>query len=393
MQVGFSCFEVGLVRHKNITATAFKNVMDWFAISFTFFVVGYGIMFGSSIAGVFGVDGYALSGRDDYVVFLFQLAFAGTTLTIVSGAIAERTGFISYFTGAVVMGLLIYPIFGHWVWNDNGWLKQLGYIDFAGASVVHGVGAWTALVGVWMVGPRLGRYDAEGRLNAWKPEHLGFAVLGVIILWFGWWGFNGGSTYAFNDQVGKIVFNTNIAAAGGVAFFHCFFFQNKADLYEKTLGGILGGLVASTAACHLLSPQMSVVLEGVAGVLHNVSYDFVIKKMCLDDVVGAIPVHGVCGIWGVLSIALLVDAEHLENGRVYQAVIQLVGVSVCFVWTVSMAYAMYSVLKMTVGLRVSPQLEQEGLNIIKEFEEVEIEKIDLSEEELMMMLAQADQKD
>ena len=399
MQAGFLLFEIGVVRRKNVMATAMKNVIDWIVVSIAFFLVGFGVMFGQDTQGFIGQSFFALSGIElsdhalGYIFVVYQMAFAGTALTIVSGAMSERTGFIPYITFSLVLGMLIYPVFGHWAWGNHfiegnsAWLADLGFMDFAGATVVHGIGAWCALIGVWMVGPRLGRYDEHGRMQDLKSYNIGLTALGVLLLWFGWWGFNGGSTYAMNDQVGLIILNTNMAGAGAAlfAFFHCFFAQNRENLYDKTLGGALGGLVAVTASANIVAPLSALMIGAIAGMLHNYAYDLILKKMRLDDVVGAVPVHGVCGVWGTLAVALFGKAELLAHPWTMQLAVQAIGVITCMTWTMSVAYIAFKVLKMTVGLRVSPVLEQEGLSIIKEFDKTEMEEVD--PDVLAMLLA------
>ncbi len=255
MQPGFLCFEVGCVRPNSIVSVAMKNLVDWVMVAALFFLVGFGLMFGTSWGGVIGTDFFLLQGIgvaggtiSPFVFFLFQLAFAATAATIVSGAMSERTGFVTYLMASGIVGLFIYPVFGHWGWgnllleNNETWLTRLGFMDFAGSTVVHSVGGWVALVGVWFLGARLGRYDSEGNLKPVEALSFPIASLGLFILWFGWWGFNGGSTLAMNGEVGCIIVNTVIAAAaaGMGAFIHSWFVQQKADIHEKFMGGDSG---------------------------------------------------------------------------------------------------------------------------------------------------------
>ena len=293
MQAGFKCFEVGMLRQKHSVTIGMKNIIDYIVVAIGYFLVGFALMFGSSQGGMFGTSFFALEdiNSSGSGFFLFQLAFAATSVTIVSGAMAERTGFMTYLIASVCVGTLIYPVVGHWVWGgiyitegNTGWLQKLGFYDFAGATVVHGTGAWVALIGVWMLGPRLGRYDTvTGKFNTFEGYNLPYAILGVIILWLGWWGFNGGSTLAVEKDgkmlLGDVILNTSLAAAGGglAGFFHSFFFQAKADINEKLLGSILGGLVAITASASIMSPVLAILIGLVAGVLHNYSYDLILK--------------------------------------------------------------------------------------------------------------------
>jgi len=398
MQAGFKCLEVGLVRQHHITAVAMKNVIDWVVSSLIFFFVGFGLMFGSSFEGWFGTNmffpstfqvenGNSLGAG----FFMFQLAFAGTAVTIVSGAMSERTGFIPYLVTSLVISMVIYPVFGHWAWgnlfyaDNSAWLADIGFIDFAGSTVVHSVGAWISLTGLYFLGPRIGRYDEAGRIRPFKSHNLAYAVLGVFLLWVGWWGFNGGSTLALNDQVGKIILNTNLAGAAGglVAYFHCLLFQKKADIYEKLLGGVLGGLVAITASPHIQTFLTAILIGGLAGIIHNYSYVFVSQKLKIDDAVGAIPVHGFCGAFGTLAVALFAPADLLPNPRWTQLGIQFAGVAAALVWTIGISVVMFLVLKKVVGLRVSPAEEREGIQLFAQQEKIE-EEID--EEELRKLM-------
>ncbi len=382
MQAGFLAFEVGNVRAKNTAATAMKNLGDWVVISLIFYLAGYGMMFGESDKGFIGTTLFAGDGFGndpwEWTQFLFQLAFAGTAATIVSGAMAERTGFKAYLVFTVGMGAFIYPIFGHWVWSDNGWLARMGFHDFAGASVVHLVGGVASFVGITMVGPRLGRYASDGTMTKLEINSPAWAALGVIILWFGWWGFNGGSTLRFNSEVLPIIIRTNISAAAAAffAFVHCSIFQNRADIQTKFLGGALGGLVAITAGADSMSVESAFVVGAIAGVIHNIAFDLVLKRWRLDDVCGAVPVHGFCGLWGLLAIPILgtmYDGTGNTMAVVQGLGVQAVGAGVCVLWTAFTSVIMLSVVKMLVGLRVAPMREIRGLGIGEDAEEQEAE--------------------
>ena len=376
MQAGFLAFEVGCVRPKSIISVAIKNVIDWTMVTLVFFLFGFGFMFGSSSTGFIGTDLFLLQSITDVhplgmVFFLFQLAFAATAATIVSGAMSERTALIPYLWGSFFIGLIIYPVFGHWVWgtalldSNKPFLAELGFIDFAGSTVVHGVGGWAALVGVAFIGPRMGRYDADGNPRSMKSFSIAWSALGLFILWFGWWGFNGGSTGSFNTEVGEILVNTNISAAsaGIAALAHCWFVQKKDAVYEKFMGGILGGLVAITASCNMVSPISALIIGACAGVIHNIGFSMNVYKLKLDDPVGAIPVHLYCGIWGSLCVALFGRQEMLVHSRIEQIGIQLLGILACALWTVGTSLVMFKILKTVIGLRVSPQEEKDGIQI------------------------------
>lgn len=371
MQAGFKVLETGLVKKEHRAGIGAKNLLDWVAGSIAFFLVGYGIMFGSSDSGFFGsgyLFGEGLDTGKELIFFLFQLAFAGTALTIVSGAMSGRTAVIPYFIASLMTATVIYPIFGYWAWGNLAdpsnmpWLASLGFMDFAGSTVVHSTGAWIAVMGIYMVGPRIGRYDALKRIQPMKSSDYSYSILGVMILWLGWWGFNGGSTLAFNDDVVKIILNTNLAGAAAcfAAFFHAYFFQQKKDVIEKIAGGSLTGLVAITACCNVVSPISSLMIGFLAGIIHNYFYVLIAEKWHLDDPVGAIAVHGFGGVFGTLSVAIFGDAELLANDRWTQLAVQSIGILVCFTFTSSIALGMFYLIKKTIGLRVSPLQERYG---------------------------------
>ena len=376
MQIGFLAFEVGCVRKKNTDVIAMKNVIDWLVTTVFFFLLGFGLMFGKSLNGVIGTSlflgkGVTEQGGMGWEFFLFQLAFAGTAATIVSGATAERLSFKAYLAMCCAMAAVIYPVFGHWVWgnaflSDNRpWLVELGFIDFAGCSVVHNVGAWSSLIGCWFLGPRIGRYRSDGRVAPLDTNGLLWACVGTLALWFGWWGFNGGSNLQFNESVGLIIFNTNMAgsSAGLTAFLHCAFFQKNRDLGYKTLGGILAGLVSITACCHVVTPGSAFVIGILAGIIHNWSFELVLNKWKIDDVVGAIPVHGFCGVLGLLSVALFGEPDLLPKPALEQLWVQCIGIVVCFVWTVIASFILFAFIKLFIGLRVAAMHEIEGLTL------------------------------
>ncbi len=377
MQAGFLAFEVGAVRRKNTSATAMKNLGDWVMMNLIFFLVGYGVMFGASQGGIVGSSLFFAQGFEpgdgpqqwEWIQLLFQIAFAGTAATIVSGAMAERTTFKAYLLFTVTLAAVIYPVFGHWVWNSEGWLAKLGFMDFAGASVVHMVGAVAALVGVRMVGPRLGRYSRDGSMTKLEVNSSAWSALGVVILWFGWWGFNGGSVMRFNSEVVPIIINTNIAGATAamIGFFHCQVLQGGQHSEEKFLGSALGGLVAITAAANVVSPASAFAIGAIAALIHNYSYDLILRRLHLDDVVAASPVHGFCGLWGILCIPLFAREGTLAAGNIAsQMGVQMIGAAVCIVWTGTTSFIFFKLIQVTVGLRVSPIREIRGLGIGEE---------------------------
>lgn len=371
MQAGFKVLETGLVKEEHRSGIGIKNLMDWVAGSLAFFIIGFGFMFGTSAAGVIGTDlflGLDFSDGYTFVFFIFQLAFAGTALTIVSGAMSGRTAIAPYFMASLVTAMIVYPIFGHWAWGNllntanSPWLASMGFMDFAGSTVVHSVGAWVGLVGIYMVGPRLGRFTAKGKAQPVKASDYAYSVLGLMILWLGWWGFNGGSTLAFNADVPKIILNTNLAAAAAClsAYLHVKFFQKNEDLVEKLIGGSLTGLVAITACCNVVSPVGSLAIGLIAGVVHNLAYVLLLHKWKLDDPVGAIPVHGFGGVLGTLCVALFGKAELLVHDRWTQLGVQVFGILVCMVFTFSISYLIFYLIRSTIGLRLSPKEEMQG---------------------------------
>jgi Amt family ammonium transporter len=369
MQAGFALVEAGFTRAKNAVNIMMKNLMDFSIGTLGFWAIGFGLMFGASLGGWIGTSGFFLSdyspGGDPWVLafWMFQVVFCATAATIVSGAMAERTKFVAYLCYSFVISAFIYPIFGSWAWgslfNGSGWLEKLGFIDFAGSTVVHSVGGWAALAGTLVLGPRIGKYDAQGRPRAIPGHNLPLAALGVFILWIGWFGFNPGSTTAGIKDIAWIFANTNLAAAAGVvgALVTIWSIAKKPDL-TMTLNGALAGLVGITAPCNNVSPASAVMIGLVAGVLVVLSVLFV-DRMGVDDPVGAISVHGVCGVWGTLAAAIF----NIEGFTLGQLGVQALGAAAAFLWTFPTAYLTFRILHATVGLRVSPEEEMDGLDL------------------------------
>ncbi|WP_281613777.1 ammonium transporter [Flammeovirga sp. SubArs3] len=380
MQAGFKTLETGLVKKEHKAGVGAKNLLDMVAGIMGFFLIGYSFMFGESLWGFIGLDTNLMVGNhftngdlniNGTVFFLFQVAFAGTALTIVSGAMSGRTGVLPYFIGSIVTAIIIYPIFGHWAWgnllfsSNHAWLAELGFLDFAGSTVVHTLGATVGLVGMILVGPRLGRFDRKGKVLPIKVADYSYSILGVMLLWVGWWGFNGGSTLKFDVSVFEIILNTNLAAAGAgfSAFLMCYFFQDRSELIEKLMGGALTGLVAITACCNIVTPLNALIIGLLAGIIHNLSFDLILRVFKLDDPVGAIPVHGFGGIFGTLAVALFGKEELLVLPRWEQLLVQAIGIEVCIAFTVVIAFIMFKLIKVTYGLRVAPEQELEGMLI------------------------------
>jgi Amt family ammonium transporter len=375
MQPGFALLETGFTRSKNAVNIIMKNFMDVGAGGLVFFAVGFGLMFGTTAGGWIGTDGFFLSGIENqdttwtWAFFLFQAVFAATAATIVSGAVAERTKFTGYLIFSIVITAFIYPVFGSWAWgglfNGSGWLESLGFIDFAGSTVVHSVGGWAALAGALVVGPRVGKYDDQGKPNHIPGHSLPLAALGVFILWFGWFGFNAGSTTTGDTSIALIAMNTFLAAGAGatLAMFITWMQFGKPDA-PMTLNGVLGGLVAITAGCANLEPGTAILAGSIAGIVVVYATEWLEKFV--DDPVGAIAVHGVCGVWGTLAAGLFDPAVGLwgTEGFVLSVVgVQLLGIAAAFVWTFGVSYVLFSIIKATVGLRVNGQLEAKGLDL------------------------------
>ncbi|KAA0141029.1 ammonium transporter [Gimesia chilikensis] len=376
MQAGFCCLESGLSRSKNSINVATKNVVDFFIGSLLFWLFGYGLMFGESFLGLIGTTGFAFADNSTThwatVVFLFQLVFCSTAMTISSGAVAERMRFRSYVILACAIGAVAYPVFGHWAWARDaagapaGWLGKLGFMDFAGSSVVHSVGAWSALAAVLILGPRTGRFGAGADKSRFSASNLPLAALGFLILWFGWFGFNGGSTLALNGQVPSIILNTILAGiAGGVFALLWEMFSSKQISVENIFNGSLAGLVAVTAGCNVISYPSAILIGMVAGAVMLGATYLLEKCMQVDDVVGAIPVHGFAGVWGTLAVALFAEMEHVPHGitRMHLLGIQALGAAVCFVWSFGFIWACMWTLNRFLPIRVSAGDEKIGLNV------------------------------
>jgi ammonium transporter, Amt family len=371
MQAGFAMVEAGFTRAKNAVNIIMKNLMDFSLGSLAFWAVGFGIMFGASKTGWFGTSGFFLSdftpGGDPWVLafWMFQVVFAATAATIVSGAMAERTKFVGYIAYSVVVSAIIYPVFGSWAWgsllNGSGWLEGMGFIDFAGSTVVHSVGGWAALAGAIVLGPRLGKYGKDGKPRAILGHNMPLAALGVFILWLGWFGFNPGSTTTADKSIAMIFVNTNLAAAAGatLALFTSWIKFGKPEV-GMSLNGALAGLVAITAGCANVTPGSAIIIGAVAGVLVVLSVLF-FDKIKIDDPVGAVSVHGVNGAWGTLAAGLFNIGG--TTGKIL--LVQLTGIGACFIWTFAAAFIMFKLISMTIGLRVSPEEEVEGLDHVE----------------------------
>jgi len=368
MQAGFAMVETGFTRAKSSINIMMKNMMDFAVGSLAYWAVGFGLMFGAT-NGLFGTDGFFLSdfakNHDPwlYAFWMFQVVFAATAATIVSGAMAERTKFIGYLIYSAIISLLIYPVFGSWAWGSlfhgGGWLEHLGFIDFAGSTVVHSVGGWAALAGAIVLGPRMGKYTKDGKPTAIPGHNIPLAALGVFILWFGWFGFNAGSTTTADTSIALIAVNTNLAAAAGAVFamITAWIKFGKPEV-GMTLNGALAGLVAITAGCANVTPGSSIIIGAIAGVLVVLAVLFV-DRIGVDDPVGAVSVHGVNGAWGTLAAGLF-NADKMFDPHIVG--VQAIGILACFAWTFTTAFLLFKIIDKTIGLRVSPEEEYEGLD-------------------------------
>jgi Amt family ammonium transporter len=367
MQAGFCFLETGSIRKKNTLNVAVKNVSDMMISLLGFGVLGYALMFGASQAGIVGGSGFFLKGVESpygIMYFLFQAMFAGTTATIVSGAVAERMQFTGYLIAAAVIAIFIYPIAGHWIWNEAGWLAERGFIDFAGSTVVHGVGAWVALAGVIILGPRIGRFNDDGTVNEIFGHDLLLTTIGVFILWFGWFGFNGGSLLTASTDIAGVLFATTIAAsAGGLANLLIANLASDQVRIERILNGVLGGLVSITASAHLVTFLDAVVIGAMGGLIAHFAHEFLLRVCKLDDPVSAIPVHGFAGAWGTIALVFFVPEDNLTGGLWGQFVTQVIGAVSIFIWAFSCGIVLFILLRVFSLLRVSAEEEEVGMNV------------------------------
>lgn len=384
MQGGFAMVETGFCRAKNATNLMAKNLMDFAIGSLSFFVIGYAIMKGTDRFGLFGTGSLFLHGEmydvGKYLDFFWQLVFCATAATIVSGAVAERLKFKAYFVYSIFVSALIYPIYGHWVWG-GGWLSKLpfglGHLDFAGSGVVHTVGGFVGLAGAIALGPRFGKFGKDGKPKAIPGHSITLAALGTFILWFGWFGFNPGSTFsAHHLRIAVVAVNTNLAAAAGAfaAILTVFAKTKKWDV-GMALNGALAGLVAITAPCAWVEAWAAVVIGLIAGILVVLSV-FTFEGMGVDDPVGAVSVHGINGVWGLLSVGLFADGTYgnystdapfvtglFYGGGIGQFIAQVIGALVCAGWAFVLGFIVFKVMDLIFGIRVSPVEELSGLDI------------------------------
>lgn len=365
MQAGFALLESGLSRSKNCINVVMKNYTDVCIGSLVFWAFGFGLMFGVNNNGLYGTSGFMLAQAKtwDYSFLLFQTMFAATAATIASGAMAERAKFSSYVIISVIITGFIYPVFGSWAWGSyyqgQGWLREMGFIDFAGSSVVHSVGGWSALAAIMILGPRLGRFSSTGKARDIPGHNLNYVALGGFILWLGWFGFNGGSTVSADVSIGLINLNTHLAAASGalasVILGQIFL---RAVTVVSVINGSLAGLVGITAGCATMEPHFAI-LTGVSSAAVAFSAERLLVKMGLDDVVGAVSVHAVAGAWGTLCAGMFVTGDLFNTQTMLT---QLIGVAACFGWSFGGALILFKIVDLIRGLRVDSIHEQRGLD-------------------------------
>lgn len=375
MQAGFLFLEAGMSRSKSSINVAQKNICDFLLSVSVFYLFGFGLMFGTSWNGFVGGDNFMPAALEEwgYTFFVFQAVFVATAATILSGAVAERMKYAAYIVIAIVIAAVIYPVFGHWAWgnlldgSNPAYLADKGFIDFAGSTVVHSVGAWAGLAGIIVLGARVGKFDKDGKPLPLPGHSYVLATAGAIILWFGWIGFNGGSTTTGDPGFAPIVANTILAAAfGGTASLIIGACVDEKKLPSRPINGSLAGLVGITAGCDAVGLTGAVAIGTACGVM-VVASEYVIERgLKLDDVVGAVSVHGTCGALGTVLLAFFALPEKLvAETRMEQALIQLEGVGLAFIWTFGIAYAVFKLLDMTVGIRVSREDETLGLNTVE----------------------------
>ena len=372
MQAGFAFLGAGLIRAKNTTNYMTKSFMDFAIASLSFWAFGFALMWGTSAAGIAGNTNYFLTDAADgqtYVEFVFQMVFAGTAATIVAGAVAERTKTQAYLAYSFIIGAIIYPLYGHWVWG-GGWLGAMDKIDlpaaadYAGSGVVHAVGGFVALAGAVVVGPRIGKFNADGSANVISGHNVGYVVIGTFILFFGWFGFNINT----GDSIGLNAINTLMAGATGsiVALYIRLVQTGKTDILIAC-NGALAGLVGITAGAAFVEPWSAVAIGAIAAPIMMASLLLIERVLKIDDPVGAISVHGVTGLWGLLAVGIFANGnngvEGLVVGEGKQIISQLISMGVVLAWGLVTGFALFMLLKVTMGVRATEAEELEGLDI------------------------------
>jgi Amt family ammonium transporter len=363
MQFGFAMLETGCARSKNTINVAMKNLADSTFGFFFFWLVGFGLMFGLDSGGLIGTSHFMIAGRDYSLTafFFFQAMFATTSATIVSGAVAERMKFNGYVLLSIAVTAIIYPIFGHWAWGEGGWLKAIGFVDFAGSTVVHSVGAWIGLAGAIILGPRIGRFH-KSRPNYFSPSNHNVIVFGTLMLWFAWFGFNAGSLLRFGPEVATILLNTLLsAAAGGIAAYLCCLFMHGKVGVEPFSFGIIAGLVGITAGCAEFDAPLAVFI-GLMSAPIMLICEQLLQRLRIDDPLSVVAIHGCVGVWGTMSVGLFAPLPQAMT-RLHYIGVQASGVVAAFGLAFSLGLLFFSALKASNILRVRKRYEVLGLNV------------------------------
>ncbi|TXI47617.1 MAG: ammonium transporter [Lysobacter sp.] len=370
MQPGFALLESGFCRAKNAVNVIMKNFTDCAIASLAYWAVGFGLMFGTSYAGVIGTSDFFPGGDGASLVnVLYQTFFAATAATIISGAVAERIRFVPYLVGTAIMVCVIYPLYGAWIWGGTaenpGWLRGMGFLDTAGGAAVHTIGGFTALGALVVLGPRFGRFSRTGEVREIPGHNLPLAALGAFLLWVGWLGFNGGAVDPDFHDLGRIVLNTHLGAAAGVlGAMLTLAIHRRPLLMSAVINGALGGLVSITAGAKYIDPAFAVVAGLVGGMICVVG-PAVLQRMKIDDVVDAVSVHGFCGLWGTIATGMFMRDRLFDPQQIG---VQALGAAVAAAWAFAIGWLLYKLLDMTVGVRASTEHEQRGLDYTEHYE-------------------------
>lgn len=373
MHAGFSMVEIGFTRSKNAVNIIMKNFMTIAIGVICYFIIGFALMFGDDVGGFLGTTGFFIANLPEMTAgiptlgfWFFQAVFAATSATIVSGAIAERTKFSAYLIFCVLITGITYPIVGHWIWSSEGWLAGLGFHDLAGSTVVHAVGGFSAFVCAALVGPRIGKYSKDGKVRVIPGHSVPLGALGVLLLWFGWFGFNPGSTIDGTTPLITVIAVTTLlaGAAGAVSSLTFSWIKYGKPDASLTLNGCLAGLVGITAGADVVSPASSLAIGAIAGIVLVIAVEVIDHKIKVDDPVGAISVHGVCGSLGTILVGVFAEDGGLLYGDGFALLgIQTLGVLCAGAFAATMAFLIFSVAKKTIGIRVGEKEEKEGLDV------------------------------
>ncbi|MEY4754192.1 MAG: hypothetical protein RJA44_1867 [Pseudomonadota bacterium] len=368
MQAGFALVEGGLSRAKNSINVIMKIYLGTCLVGVGFWAIGYGLAFGQSAQGFYGISEFFPTALQPTpaISLLYQLMFATTAVSIVSGAVAERMRYGGYLVFAFVMGLLLYPVYAHWAWNPNGWLHQMGFVDFAGDGAVHTVGAGCALAGLVVLGPRLGRFGKNGEVRDIPGHNLPMVSLGGFILWMGWFGFNGGSISGLDSaNLGIVLINTYLGAcAGGIGALAYMRLSGRQILMTTTVNGSLCGLVAITGGAGTMNPATALLTGLIGGIIATVAADW-LRKFRIDDAVDAVPVHGFGGLWGLIAAGLFFEGDFFNMHRL---MVQLLGGATALLWSFGTGYLVFKAIDLAIGLRAPTLNEQRGLDYTEHHE-------------------------